>query len=78
MDAGAKLRGFELVWYGSLVCLIAVLGRDGTAMAESSSSTTRAPIVSKVADCPGGSLNDCFTSSDQMGQYLEIVRPLLT
>ena len=61
-----------------LACLILASVRAQTAMAQSPSPGTRPLVVSKLSDCPRESIKGCFTSSDQMSQYLDIAKPLLT
>src|SRR5579872_2464613 len=62
-------RGFVLVLCGILACSVALLAEGRTAGAQPSPPTI---------NCPGGSLKGCFTSSDQMARYLDMVTPLVT
>jgi predicted metalloprotease len=66
MGIDGKRRGFELVLCGALACSIVVSARGETARAQS------------AMNCPGASLNGCFTSSSQMSRYLDMLKPLLT
>ena len=73
MGVGQKAR--ELC---AVACLILATVRPETTFAQSPSPDPRPAVISKLSDCPKGSLKSCFSSSEQMSQYLDIAKPLLT
>lgn len=70
MKVSRTWRGFVLVLCGVVACSVTLFAGDRTANAQSSSLPT--------INCPGGTLKGCFTSSDQMARYLDMVTPLVT
>jgi predicted metalloprotease len=75
-----KRRDLRLLQCGALTCLIAIATSFGAANAEPPARllTVADATTSDEVDCTAESLDGCFTSSDQMDQYLAIVSPLLT